>query len=129
MNHIKILIVDDEVRLCNLIKRGLEQLSDGYEIHTANSGMQAIEILKKGSFDVIVTDIRMPVISGIELLNRADEFQKNLQKIIMTGHGSMDGDLQAALKQNKPINYFKKPLSFEVLHNTIAANFTSEAMR
>ncbi len=123
MNVIKILIVDDEVRLCKLIKRGLEQLSDDYIIETANSGMEAIEILRKSAFDVIVTDIRMPVISGIELLNMADEIQGNLQKIIMTGHGSMDTEVQAALKQSDPINYFKKPVSFEVLHNTISSNF------
>jgi len=117
MGKIKILVVDDENELCLLIKSGLSHLSGSYDITTANSGNQALGCLKKEHYDVLVTDIRMPDINGLELLNQSKNIQADLQSIVITGHGDLDNAIKAL--QMGVINYIKKPISLEVLHYSI----------
>ena len=112
-----ILIVEDEHRLCDLIRRGLEQISDIYDIHEAHSGAEAIELLKQKDFDVMITDIRMPGMSGIELLERVRDIQDDLQTIVITGHGDLDNAIEAL--RLGAANYIKKPVTFQVLHYSL----------
>ncbi len=117
MEKIKILVVDDEVELCELIRAGLTHLSDDYQIEIAHSGSEAVKLLEKSNYDVLVTDIRMPDINGLELLTRSKDIQEDLQSIVITGHGDLDNAIKAL--QMGVINYIKKPISLEVLHYSI----------
>jgi YesN/AraC family two-component response regulator len=68
---IHVLIADDEATLCGLIKTALEQESDEYAISTAHSGTQALSRMAEREYDVLVTDIRMPDMDGIQQIGRA----------------------------------------------------------
>ncbi|MBT3388003.1 MAG: response regulator, partial [Desulfobacula sp.] len=71
MSANKILIVDDEEIIVKLLAMSLR--SDGYEIVTANSGEQGLEVFKSESPDIVVTDIKMPGMDGLELLKKIKE--------------------------------------------------------
>ncbi len=126
MEKIKVLIVDDEIRLCKLLKKGLETLTDKYSIRTAYSGMEALEFLKCEKYHVLITDIRMPVIDGFELLNRADAIQEDLKKIVMTGHLNYEKEISDKLEVSGDVDFFPKPVSFYGLHKSIAEGLKIE---
>lgn len=116
-NDVKLLIVDDEINLCELIKKALSSMSDNYLISTAYNGTEAVKLLAQEPFDVLVTDIRMPGMDGLQLLEEARNLQEELQSIVITGHGDMDYAIKAL--QIGAINFIKKPISFEILHFSI----------
>ncbi len=121
MNHlpdrINILLVEDEVNLCNLLKEGLEQSSSRYHILHALSGEEAAEIIDRNPVDVLITDIRMPGLDGIELIKLGIKKYPDLQSIVITGHG----DLATAIDALRfgTTNYFQKPISIKILHLAI----------
>ena len=85
MNSTTILIVDDIPDIRELLSIILSDA--GYEVLSASNGLEAIEILASNSIDLVVTDILMPKMDGIELINRAKESHKNLQFILISGGG------------------------------------------
>ncbi|MDM8535279.1 sigma 54-interacting transcriptional regulator [Desulfobacterales bacterium HSG17] len=117
MNKARILITDDEVELCDILKKSLEILWDNYIIQTAYSSEDALSVMGKEDIDVLVTDIRMPGMDGIELMKKGKAIQKSLQTIVITGHGDMDSAI-AALRLGVD-NYLIKPVSAETLHFAI----------
>lgn len=83
--YVKILVADDEVMMRNMILRILE--SEGYQIAMASSGNEALEMLKADKFDLLLTDVRMPGMSGFDLLKTAKERSPDMAIIVMTGYG------------------------------------------
>ncbi len=92
----RILIVDDEEDLTLGYSRCLEKV--GYEVRTANSGEDAVELLKKELFDLVLLDIRLPQMSGMEVLQKALEIDPNLIVIMITAHGSVQSAVDAMRK-------------------------------
>jgi two-component system response regulator (stage 0 sporulation protein F) len=86
----KILVVEDEEALCLLYKEELSQ--DGYDVVTAGDAEQALEILSKEKFDLIVTDIRMPGRNGIEFITQIMGMRLNVPIIINTSYQSYKTD-------------------------------------
>ncbi len=89
----RILIVDDEEDLTLGYSRCL--LKVGYEAKTASSGEQALDILKKEIFDLVLLDIRLPEMDGMEVLSRALEIDPDLVIIMITAHGSVQSAVDA----------------------------------
>jgi len=118
MNEIRILLVDDEINLCELISRGLKKISKSYNVSYVGAGQEALDFLQENEVDVLITDIRMPGMDGLELLDKVRELYQDLPAIVLTGHG----DLENAIKALRlgAANYIKKPVSFELLHYSIA---------
>ncbi len=115
--NVKVLIADDEVELCDKLKSVLERGWSDYTIRTVYYGTEALSALEKKEFDVLVTDIRMPGMNGIELMKRSKKIRQDLETIVLTGHGDLDNAIEALrLGAN---NYLKKPVSAEVLHFAI----------
>ena len=79
-----VLFVDDEEKFLNSIKRAL--LSESYETLFANSGKEAIEILKQNEVHIIVTDMRMPEMSGLELLRIVKEEYPHIIRMVLSGY-------------------------------------------
>jgi len=111
ISKINVLYVDDE--FLNL--RSFELLfKEKFNIYTATNGFDAIEILKKNNISVIISDQRMPKISGVELLRRIKELKlKNILPIIHSGFLE-DKEVQSAIEEgtakyclDKPLNEFK----------------------
>ncbi|MHB8628681.1 MAG: response regulator transcription factor [Aggregatilineales bacterium] len=89
----RILIVDDEGAICHTISKALQRI--GGFISTATSGEEALRLVAEQAFDVVLTDIRMPDISGVELLTRIKESAPDSVVIMMTGYASLDTAIDA----------------------------------
>ncbi len=80
----KILVVDDEEVLRNLAKEVLSE--EGYQVTLASSGEQALELLKRASFDLVIADLKMPGMDGMELLKKIKEKDKDIEVILLTSY-------------------------------------------
>jgi len=100
-----ILIVDDEKNYPPILSAVLEE--DGYETLTANSGHEALNILKGSDVDLVLTDMKMPIMDGIELLEKIKSDYPDLPVIMMTAHGSVDKAVEAM--QKGAYTYILKP--------------------
>jgi two-component system sensor histidine kinase/response regulator len=111
----KILIVDDET--ANL--RALERLfRDDYEVLTAGSGAQALELLGQHDVAVLITDQRMPEMTGIELLKKTVPLRPRMVRIILTGYTDVTA-LVEAINCGQVYRYVGKPWNNEELKLTV----------
>ncbi len=127
MKKIGVLIVDDETELCDKLKNILEAQGDNYHIFTAYSGEEALSVLENKEIDVLVSDIRMPGMSGIELMKKADELQRDIRFLVLTGHGDFDNAVDA-LRLGAD-NYLKKPISAEFLHFAVMNSYERKELK
>lgn len=110
-----ILIVDDEA--ANL--RALERLFRGhYEVLTATSGAEALELLKTRDIALLITDQRMPEMTGIELLKQTITLRPRMVRIILTGYTDVDA-LVEAINCGHVYRYVTKPWRNEELQQTV----------
>lgn len=107
----KILIVDDEQAIVRLLSMSLK--SDGYDTCTAASGEEALDVFEKQSPDIVVTDIKMPGMDGLELLKRIKDLDPDKEVIIVTGHGDIDSTITAL--QYGASDFINKPVRDEAL--------------
>jgi two-component system, NtrC family, response regulator AtoC len=103
--HKQILVVDDEPNLRRVLSAQLER--DGYEVHAAEDGEQALAILKEHHIDLVITDLRMPRIDGMELLRRAQKLDAELPVVMITAHGTVDNAVEAL--KTGAFDYLTKP--------------------
>lgn len=92
----KILIVDDEPVVRNVCQLSLEKR--GYHVETVENGSRALELLKKGDIDIVFTDIKMPIIDGLELLDTIKRDFPHVEVVIMTGYATIEGAIDAMKK-------------------------------
>jgi len=102
----KILIVDDEIEIAGVLDELLT--IEGFQVQKASSGKEATEILKNYGTELVLTDIRMPGMDGLELLDWIKKKDPEIEVIIMTGHASVETAVNA-LKKGGAFNYFTKP--------------------
>ncbi len=102
----RILVVDDERHQRDILKVILE--GEGYDVTVAGNARQALEQARDGGFDVVLTDLKMPDQSGIELLSELLRIQPGLCVVLMTAHGSIDSAVEA-MRQGA-FDYLTKPL-------------------
>jgi DNA-binding NtrC family response regulator len=102
----RILVVDDERHQRDILKTILE--GEGYDVTAAGNARQAIEAARDVAFDVVLTDLKMPDQSGIELLSELLRLHAGLCVILMTAHGSIDSAVEA-MRQGA-FDYLTKPL-------------------
>ncbi len=111
-----VLIVDDEVNIRRVLAAMLKR--EGYEVTTAADGEQALAVLQKTPVHVVVTDLVMPRMGGMELLRRVALDFPDVPVIVITAHGSVDSAV-AALKAGA-FDYITKPFEQDELKNVIA---------
>jgi DNA-binding response OmpR family regulator len=102
-----ILVVDDSEAICRAL-RDLLTMS-GYAVRTAPSGERALQILETASMDLVITDLKMSGISGIQLLKKIKEKTPALPVVILTGFGDLDSVVEAM--RSGVADYLKKPFS------------------
>lgn len=107
----KLLIVDDEKH----IREGLEKAlsTDGYDVELASDGKDALERIEEGDIDLVITDLKMPNLSGEELMREALDKFPYLPIIILTGHGTIENAVEAM--RNGAYDYLTKPLNIDKL--------------
>lgn len=111
----KILIVDDDPGHLTTLKTITK--SWGYTVETANDGVVAVDLVKSGPVDLILMDVRMTNMSGIEALGQIKDYNPSIPVIIMTAYSSVESAVEAL--KSGAYDYLIKPLDFEVLKLTI----------
>jgi DNA-binding NtrC family response regulator len=112
MESMKILVVDDEVPIREMIKKGLSQMG-GFNVETAHNGLEAIERIEKDIFDLVLTDLKMPEMDGLELLKNIKGIRPEVMVILMTAYGSIETAVEA-MKMGAN-DYITKPINFDDL--------------
>jgi len=113
---IKILIADDESIIRDSIAEYLQ--SEGYDTQTAADGESALEIIKNGNIDILLSDVRMPGMDGIELIKKVTTYASDTLVILMTAFASVETAIQAL--RSGAADYMLKPLDFEELSMRIS---------
>jgi two-component system alkaline phosphatase synthesis response regulator PhoP len=111
-----ILVVDDEGAIRYSISKTLQRV--GYQVHTASSGEEALDMLHRQEYDVVLTDIRMPGLSGVELLGQIKEQAPDSVVILLTGYGSMETAIESL--RLGAHDYLRKPSSSQEIRDSVA---------
>ncbi len=111
MADIRVLIVDDEPNLLETFRIGLEL--KGYDITIASSGFEALENCGEAKFDVVLLDIRMPEMDGLETLRRLNQLDPGQVVIMLTAHGSLESAVEAG--RLGAYDYLEKPSTPEAV--------------
>ena len=113
----RILIVDDEEIITNSLVRMVQTAFPQADVYAAYSGNQALQYIQRAGFDVLVTDIQMPGMSGIELLKQVNEINPQCKTVFLSGHDDFDYAYQAL--QHHAVRYILKNENDEILLSTI----------
>lgn len=116
MNGKKVLLVDDEVDFTASLGKILRRR--GFEVETASDGLIALERITHQAFDVIVLDVKMPGMDGIETLREIKKKKPTVEVIMLTGHGSVESGIQGL--QLGAYNYIMKPVPLNDLLQQMA---------
>jgi DNA-binding NtrC family response regulator len=115
MDHLRLMFVDDEEELVSALVERLELR--GIDAIGVTSGDEALEHLREESFDVVIIDVKMPGIGGLEVLRTVSRRYPDVKVILMTGHGSAeDSEIGRRLGA---VAYLQKPVDLEDLLATI----------
>ena len=109
----RILVVDDEESVASLVADSLSELGRDYHVETASSGREALRKIASHSFDLVITDLRMPGMDGLELMERIRAGYPKTRLILMTGYGSPLVQSQAT--RLNVYRYITKPFQIEDL--------------
>ena len=107
----KILIIDDEAHLCWALEKGLNQ--EGYQVVTATRGKQGLELIQNEIPSLVILDLKMPEMDGLEVLVKAKDMFPELPIIMITAHGSIDTAIEAM--KLGAIDYITKPFDLDEL--------------
>jgi len=124
MNSKRILIVDDDQNICLTLSLALDEL--GYEIETAPSGEDALAAIEKGNFGIVLLDIWMPGIDGMEVLRRIKVMAPQIRVIMMTAHGGIESAV-AAMKLGA-VDFIQKPFTPSEIRKLVGAVIQREAL-
>jgi DNA-binding NtrC family response regulator len=108
----RILAVDDELDMLTLIKMIIEGYSK-HQVTTTNTPMEVAELLSREQFDLIITDLKMPGMDGMELLDLARKYDKDILVLMVTAFGSLESAEEAVRKG--AFDYISKPFRKEQL--------------
>ncbi|MBG0788922.1 MAG: response regulator [Desulfovibrionaceae bacterium] len=117
MTRIRVLVVDDEQDFLKLIKRRLTRRN--IDVDTVATGAEALEFLRDTPVDVVILDVRMPGLDGIETLKEIRKRRPNTAVIMLTGHGSMQSGIEGI--SHGAYDYILKPFSIDDLIERIRA--------
>ena len=113
----KVLIVEDEETLTWSMAKSLAKDKDKYEVMIANNGSEALQLLKRNKVDLVISDIRMPDINGLDLLVMVKKEYPETKVIIMTAYGS--SDVQKEANQRGSLFYIEKPFEISDIRKII----------
>jgi DNA-binding NtrC family response regulator len=112
----KILIVDDEPDMLKLLSMIIKEKTP-YEVTTTNNPLEALELAKKGGFDLVITDLKMPGLDGMELLDAIKRVDEDIPLIIITAYGTVEAAAEAMQKGG--FDFITKPFRKEHILFTI----------
>ena len=107
--ELSILVVDDDENIRMVLRQSLEK--EGYRVSTARNAEEALNTLQRSFFHVVITDIMMGEMSGVELLQQIKEMNSLMQIFVMTSHSTLPHVIQCM--QGGAYDFFEKPLKIE----------------
>lgn len=122
-DNIKLLIADDELEFASTLLTRLELRN--FSVRMVNSGMDAIEAVLADPPDVLLLDLKMPDLDGLEVLARLRGDCPDLQVIILTGHGSFESGLEGM--ELGAYDYLMKPVDLAKLIEVVRAAYTAKS--
>lgn len=114
----KILIIDDEEHMCWALERAMKQ--EGYQVISANRGRQGLELIRQEGPSLVVLDLKMPEMDGLEVLKNIKELSPRMPVIMLTAHGTIETAIEA-MKEGAS-DYITKPFDLDELKLVIKQN-------
>lgn len=111
----EILIIEDEEEMRIALTEVL--IRNGYSVHTASNGIEGLELFNKEPFNMVITDVKMPKISGLEVLKEIKKQSPQIPVIMITAYGTIDNAVEAM--REGAFDYILKPFSAEILDDTV----------
>lgn len=111
----RILVVDDEKKMRHILQLMLER--EGFSTEQAENGKEALEMLKQKRFDMVITDLKMPVMGGISLLEEAKKIDPDFPILVITAYGTIENAVEAM--QKGAVDYITKPFEEEQILITL----------
>ncbi|MBU8934604.1 MAG: sigma-54 dependent transcriptional regulator [candidate division Zixibacteria bacterium] len=105
----RILVIDDEDSMCSFMEIMLTK--EGYEVDTANSGREGLSYIEDHGYDLVIADLNMPEMTGIDVLREARDLRKDQDFVVMTAYASVDTAIEA-MKQGA-VDYITKPFKVD----------------
>jgi len=124
MKKYKILIADDEQVIRELLLKFLSK--EGYEVEQAADGYDALDKIKKHNYDMLILDLKMPGINGMDVITKVNELNKDITIIVITGYATLE-TAKAAIKQGC-FEYITKPFNMDDVLATIKRAFTTRQL-
>jgi two-component system nitrogen regulation response regulator NtrX len=113
----KILIIEDEVSIRRVLVKILSEENTNYKVSEAEDGFKGIELIKKENFDLVLCDIKMPKMDGIEVLIASKKIKPEIPIVMISGHGDLNTAVQAM--RLDAFDYISKPPDLNRLLNTV----------
>jgi DNA-binding NtrC family response regulator len=111
MSDLRVLFVDDEEELVSAVVERLQLR--GIESRGATTGADALRMIERETFDVVVADVKMPGLGGLEVVRHIKMLHPGLQVILLSGHGSQDDAKEG--RRLGAFDYVEKPIDIEIL--------------
>ncbi|QDU88075.1 DNA-binding transcriptional response regulator [Pirellulimonas nuda] len=122
---IQVLVVDNDPAHAEAMADSLSRV--GYQCVVAGSGPEGVEQLERGGFEIVVSDLKMPGVGGLELLEKSKELLPDAQVVLVTGHGTVESAVEA-MRQGA-FNYLLKPLDLKQLRAVVDNAARSQHLR
>lgn len=111
----RILVVDDEKNIRLMISKCM--LSEGYEVDIAEDGTQGIEMFQKSGYDVVLLDMKMPGLSGMDVLKIIKDCKESIPVIMMTAFGTIESAVEAM--KLGAVDYIRKPFTPDIIRSEV----------
>ena len=112
----KLLVVDDEPDMLRLLSMIIKEKTP-YEVTTTNNPLEALELAKTGAFDLVIADLKMPGLDGIELLESVKRFDEDIPVVIITAYGTVEAAVETIDKG--AFDFITKPFRKEQILFTV----------
>lgn len=113
----KILVIEDEAAIRRVLVKILSEESDSYEVSEAEDGLKGMDIIKKEDFDLVLCDIKMPKMDGVDVLETAKKVKPEIPFIMISGHGDLDTAVNTM--RLGAFDYISKPPDLNRLLTTV----------
>ncbi|SOS49632.1 Probable sigma-54 dependent two-component system response regulatory protein [Tenacibaculum finnmarkense] len=116
-NMSKILIIEDEAAIRRVLTKIISEENDAYQVSEAQDGLIGLEMIKNNDYDLVLCDIKMPKMDGVEVLERAKKIKPETAMVMISGHGDLDTAVNTM--RLGAFDYISKPPDLNRLLNTV----------
>jgi DNA-binding NtrC family response regulator len=113
----KILIIEDEAAIRRVLKKIISEENDSYHVEEAEDGLQGMELIKNNDYDLILCDIKMPKMDGVEVLEKTQKIKPEIPMLMISGHGDLDTAVNTM--RMGAFDYISKPPDLNRLLNAV----------